>query len=111
MKFLTVDLTEGRTRPALRPEERLLLAVVDSAFWDLQSPDPVRRRTATQYFLNEDEDHTFSFVSICQHFSWSPASVRLQLGSLLVAPLEPQRARYNGTPNGRRASSPSSGRH
>jgi hypothetical protein len=98
MKFLTLDVTEGRSRPGLRPEERLLLAVVDSAYWDLQSPDPVRRRTATQYFLDENEDHTFSFVAICQHFSWSPASIRIQLGSLLVAPPLPAKA----VPNGRR---------
>jgi hypothetical protein len=101
MKFLTLDLTEGRSRPALRPEERLLLAVVDSAYWDLQSPDPVRRRTATQYFLDEDDDHTFSFLSICQHFSWSPTSIRLQLGGLLATPIEPPSVRYNGV-NGRR---------
>ena len=109
MKFLTLDLTEGRGRPALRPEERLLLAVVDSAYWDLQSPDPVRRRTATQYFLDDDLDHTFSFVSICQHFSWSPTSIRLQLGALLVAPVEPPRPRYNGN-NCRRAPGAASGR-
>jgi hypothetical protein len=109
MKFLTIDLAEGRSRPALRPEERLLLAVVDSAYWDLQSPDPIRRRTATQYFLDEDEHHTFSFVAICQHFSWSPASIRMQLGSLLAPLPEPVQPRYvngsgsgNGHLNGRR---------
>jgi hypothetical protein len=102
MKFLTLDVTEGRSRPGLRPEERLLLAVVDSAYWDLQSPDPVRRRTASQYFLDESEDHTFSFVAICQHFSWSPASIRTQLGALLSATPLPAKV---GT-NGRRAAGP-----
>lgn len=83
MKYLTQDPVEGRFRPVLKPEERLLLAVVESAYWDLQSPDPVRRRTARGYFLDEHDDHTFSFVSICQHFRWSPASIRVQLHGLL----------------------------
>ena len=85
MKFLSQDSSEGRLRPSLKPEERLLLAVVESAYWDLQSPDPVRRRTARNYFLAEHDDHTFSFINICQHFSWSPASIRGQLSGLLNA--------------------------
>ena len=85
MRFPLLDLTEGFSRAALRPEERLLLAVVDSAYWDLRSPDPIRRKTATQYFLAEDHHHTFSFVSICQHFSWSPTSIRTQLDMWLSA--------------------------
>ena len=88
MKYLTQDPVEGRFRPVLKPEERLLLAVVESAYWDLQSPDPVRRRTARVYFLDEEDNHTFSFVSICQHFRWSPASIRTQLRQQLsVQPL------------------------
>ena len=85
MRFPLLDMTEGFARAALRPEERLLLAVVDSAYWDLRSPDPIRRKTASQYFLAEDHHHTFSFVSICQHFSWSPTSIRTQLGTWLSA--------------------------
>ena len=83
MKFPTQDATEGHYRPILKPEERLLLAVVESAYWDLQSADAVRRRTACTYFLDEEENHAFSFVSICQHFRWSPASIRTQLRSYL----------------------------
>lgn len=86
MKFLTQDVTEGRYRPILKPEERLLLAVVESAYWDLQSPDATRRRTACKYFLDEEDAHTFSFVAICQHFSWSPASIRSRLNPFLTAP-------------------------
>ncbi len=85
MRSLVADISDGKTRPAIKPEERLLLAVVESAFWDLQSPDLARRRTACHYFLDEADNHTFSFLSICQHFSWSPASIRNQLGSLLHA--------------------------
>jgi hypothetical protein len=92
MKFLPLDTSEGRLRPLLRPEERLLLAVVESAYWDLQSPDPVRQRTARNYFLADHDDHTFSFISICQHFSWSPASIRVQLSNLLTGQVAPSPA-------------------
>lgn len=81
MKSLLQDLTNIDSRPALRPEERLLLAVVESAYWDLQSPDPLKRRTASKYFLDERDEHTFSFVAICQHFSWSAGSIRGRLAS------------------------------
>lgn len=85
MRSVFLGLSNGETRPNLKPEERLLLAVVESAYWDLQSPDPTKRRTATSYFLDERDHHTFSFVSICQHFSWSPGSIRFRLGGLLNA--------------------------
>jgi len=88
MKPLLGDATEASLRGSLKPEERLLLAVIESAYWDLRSSDLDRWRTARHYFLEEDEGHTFSFVSICQHFSWSPASIRLQLRSFLEAPPE-----------------------
>ena len=89
MKPLIQVVTEGRLRPSLKPEERLLVAVVESAFWDLQSPDPSKRRIARLYFLDEEDGHTFSFLSICRHFSWSPDSIRVQLAALLIAPLAP----------------------
>ena len=84
MKFPTQDATEGHHRPVLKPEERLLLAVVESAYWDLQSGDAARRRTACSYFLDEEEAHTFSFLAICQHFRWSPTSIRSQLRAHLA---------------------------
>jgi len=88
MKSLLQGLCNEQSRPALKPEERLLLAVVESAYWDLQSPDTAKRRTASTYFLDDKDHHAFSFVSICQHFSWSPGSIRFQLGTALGAPLE-----------------------
>lgn len=88
MKSLLQDLTNVEGRPALRPEERLLLAVVESAYWDLQSPDPVRRRVASRYFLEDQDDHTFSFLAICQHFNWSSASIRMQLAAALKSASE-----------------------
>jgi hypothetical protein len=84
MKFPTQDATEGHHRPVLKPEERLLLAVVESAYWDLQSGDAARRRTACGYFLDEEDGHTFSFLAICQHFRWSPTSIRSQLRAQLA---------------------------
>lgn len=83
MKSLLQGLCNEQTRPSLKPEERLLLAVVESAYWDLQSPDAAKRRTASTYFLDDKDNHAFSFVAICQHFSWSPASIRYQLGAIL----------------------------
>ncbi len=91
MRSLVQDLNGERTRPSLRPEERLLLAVVESAYWDLQSPDPNRRHTARGYFLDERAEHTFSFLSICQHFGWSALSIRDSLQPHLTMPL-PERA-------------------
>jgi hypothetical protein len=88
MKPLLGDAVESGLRASMKPEERLLLAVVESAYWDLRSPDPARWQTARHYFLDEEEGHTFSFVSICQHFSWSPASIRSQLRSFLETPPE-----------------------
>src|SRR6185436_12842755 len=93
MRSLIADISDGKTRPALKPEERLLLAVVESAYWDLQSPDTGKRRTASTYFLDDKDHHAFSFVSICQHFSWSPGSIRFQLGTLLGPPLEAEPVR------------------
>ncbi|MBP1688487.1 MAG: hypothetical protein H6Q33_4630 [Deltaproteobacteria bacterium] len=88
MKPLLGDATENNLRASLKPEERLLLAVVESAYWDLRSEDPDRWQTARHYFLAEEEGNTFSFVSICQHFSWSPTSIRSQLRSFLETPPE-----------------------
>src|SRR5205814_8906139 len=95
MRSVFLGLSNGETRPSLKPEERLLLAVVESAYWDLQSPDPARRSTARHYFLDETDDHTFSFMSICQHFSWSPASIRSQLNSLLQGLAPADGAKWN----------------
>ncbi len=109
MKALLLDSTEGQTRPTLKPEERLLLAVVDSAYWDLRSPDPARHRTARNYFLEDNDQHAFSFVAICQHFSWSPASIRSQLQALLNAQEAASPARA-GLSNDRKASAVASAR-
>ena len=66
------------------PEERLLLAVMQSAFWDLEHRDPTERDRAQRYFLVEGDDHPFSFESICRHFGWSPGRIRKQLSTQLI---------------------------
>ena len=66
------------------PEERLLLAVMQSAFWDLEHRDPLERDRAQRYFLSEGDDHPFSFEAICRHFGWSPGRIRKQLSPHLM---------------------------
>ncbi len=83
MKQLMNSVTDGKPRPGLKPEERLLLAIVESAFWDLQSGDPPRRNTARRYFLDDGAEAPFSFAAICEHFSWSADSIRGRLHPLL----------------------------
>jgi hypothetical protein len=98
MKSLLQGLCNEQSRPSLKPEERLLLAVVESAYWDLQSPDAAKRRTASTYFLDDKDHHAFSFVAICQHFSWSPVSIRFQLGAILGKSVEDGQLRVETAP-------------
>lgn len=86
MRSIVEDVSPVRSRATIKPEERLLLAVLESAYWDLQSPDPGKRKTALNYFLDDGEEHAFSFISICQHFSWSATSIRTQLSGMLDSP-------------------------
>lgn len=79
VKSILRDFGGETYRPVLRPEERLLLAVVEAAYWDLQCGDPLRRDTAWRYFLDDRSEHAFSFLSICDHFHWSPVSIRSSL--------------------------------
>jgi hypothetical protein len=68
----------------LLPEERLLLAVLESAYWDLKSRHALDRRQARTYFLSEDGRHAFSFMAVCQHFGWSAESIRTSLRQHLI---------------------------
>ena len=78
------DTTLAEQRRLLLPEERLLLAVLESAYWDLKSRHPMDRRQARNYFLCDDGRHAFSFMAVCQHFSWSAESIRTSLRMLLA---------------------------
>jgi len=77
----------GRRR-LLSPEERLLLAVFEAAYWDLRSAEPLDRRQARNYFLSDDDRHAFSFIAVCQHFGWSVESIREKLKAWLTEPPE-----------------------
>ena len=77
------DTTLAEQRRLLLPEERLLLAVLESAYWDLKSRHAVDRRQARTYFMAEDNRHAFSFMAVCQHFGWSADSIRTSLSVLL----------------------------
>ena len=78
------DTTLLEQRRILRPEERLLLAVFEAAYWDLKSRQSIDRRQARSYFMSDENRHAFSFVAVCQHFGWSADSIRTQLRILLA---------------------------
>jgi hypothetical protein len=80
------DTTLAEQRRLLLPEERLLLAVFESAYWDLRSRHSMDRRQARTYFMSDENRHAFSFVAVCQHFGWSADSIRISLGGLLGEP-------------------------
>jgi hypothetical protein len=64
----------------LGAEESLLLAVLQQAIEDLESPDPVIRADAGAYIYTFEDDYTiFSFDSICSYFKLSPNAVRQAL--------------------------------
>jgi hypothetical protein len=77
------DTALAEQRRLLLPEERLLLAVLESAYWDLKSRHAMDRRQARTYFMSDDNRHTFSFMAVCQHFGWSADSIRTSLQPLL----------------------------
>jgi hypothetical protein len=77
------DTTLIEQRRLLRPEERLLLAVFEAAYWDLKSRQSIDRRQARSYFTSDENRHAFSFMAVCQHFGWSADSIRSQLRILL----------------------------
>ena len=86
MRSLVAEIPDGKTRPAIKPEERLLLAVVESAFWDLQSPDPARRRTARHYFLDEADGHTRGLAGWRQGFTSNITNPKVLVFYLAVLP-------------------------
>jgi hypothetical protein len=85
--MLINDTVLAEHRRLLKPEERLLLAVLEAAYWDLRSRQAIDRRQARSYFLSDENRHAFSFVAVCQHFGWSVDSVRGQLRPMLSEPL------------------------
>lgn len=88
-------------------EERLLLAVLESAVEDFQkyvlSKDAKERKLfqeAEKWFLNKDADQLFSFVYICEILGLAPAYIRRGLLSWKEAKLK------IGSADGRHAGRP-----
>jgi len=58
-------------------EEVLMLAVLEQAFADLDSPCAAIRADAEAYFLAyTDESSAFSLGAVCGQFALSPAAIR-----------------------------------
>jgi len=76
-----------------RPRKYLMLAVLDQAVADLQSPSFNIRRQARAWFLARGAraNHLFAFSHICREFGYDPAAARVRL-----------LARFDGNQNGER---------
>ena len=75
----------------LRPGKCLMLAVLEQAVADLQSPSLNVRRQALAWFLARAAraNHLFAFSHICRELGCDPAAVRVRL-----------LARFDGNRNG-----------
>jgi hypothetical protein len=73
-----VKEAQDRRVAMLTLAQTLMLAVLDQAVADLQSPSLKVRRQALAWFLTTGTgaDHLFSFPRICQEFGREPATVR-----------------------------------
>lgn len=67
--------------------EHLMIAVVSTAFDDLQSIDMRQRDTAVRYFFDDPETHVLSFPSVCRQMDWSVSAVRQRLLRTVDAPM------------------------
>jgi hypothetical protein len=65
-----------RESVSLTPERTLILAMVESAFRDLQlPPNKASHREAFRWVMSDDEDF-LTFVYCCQQFGWDASWVR-----------------------------------
>jgi len=65
---------------SLISEEVLMLAVLEQAFFDLESGCPAVRADAEAYFLAYDSDSSaFSLDSVCAQFHLSSSAIRGQV--------------------------------
>ena len=67
----------------LTPEKKLLLAVLESAAYDIQRYHNARRARERRLFLeayawftSEEDKDPFSFVAICHALEWDPVYIR-----------------------------------
>ncbi|HMP27688.1 MAG TPA: hypothetical protein PKD37_06885 [Oligoflexia bacterium] len=61
------------------PERELLRALLMSAIYDLKKKGRISKM-ATQFFLNPEEDHIFSFQSICNMLEIDPKRILIVVG-------------------------------
>lgn len=61
------------------PERHLMLAILRAAMEDMnRRGEPYR--DARRYFLSNDEQYLFSFVSVCRHLNICVKTIRLMVG-------------------------------
>lgn len=78
-----------------RAERALHLAIFQSAFEDLVSSDPHRRRSALDWFTGQF-DYEISFQDVCEIFQFNESRMnKIQLA------IESPQAYFRGAPNGR----------
>lgn len=66
-KILQIDQTEMPYEDYQSPEQKLLIAILDRAYRDLESADKLIRRSAYNWFNSDSEDYlTFKYTcEIC----------------------------------------------
>ncbi len=74
-----VDPTIYYERTQLRPEERLLYAVLTSWLNERQHPNPAISREAQAWPTLRDDPTYFSFDFVCEYFNLDPMAVREQI--------------------------------
>ncbi|HZP43425.1 MAG TPA: hypothetical protein VFD84_18200 [Candidatus Binatia bacterium] len=79
----------ARSGGARRPEQRLMLAVLDRAVWELQkhaaaSGPRARRRHAelAAWFASDDDAWPFAFVNLCRALDLDPDWIRRGVAAL-----------------------------
>jgi hypothetical protein len=94
----SLPFTVDDSRP-LRPEERLMLAVLTDAIEcyqdNLHAHSPHARRLyqrAKRWLFEPDARYTFSFETICESFGRDPKALRRRLTRWRLAPAAPDAA-------------------
>lgn len=73
-----VTMEPMHTGPEIVPERRLILAVIESAMFDLEHPDPKLRWSAARWFESEDGE-TMTFEWCCEHVGYDASAIRRHL--------------------------------
>ena len=81
------------------PEKRLMGAVLEDAFHSIArySSHEVLAKEALKWLLRDENDHLFSFVSVCEYLNLEPQAVRVAIRKMLDERYEHYRThRTNG---------------